>query len=174
MPSAPKLRRGNAIIVVVILVAIVVAAAVAIVVAERGSAIEQRAQDSNLPIRSLDSLLRPVAEWASAGITGWSKANDGKLPSNEEGNKLIAGLGDRPVVEQASNFTANPVYRRMGEKNYEIVVASADLDAGAHLAYPFAADGRSLAPVADANFLEANEEERDGLVATPGAGTDPR
>ena len=167
-------RHGNALVVAIILVAIILAFAIAVVSAERGEAIGEKRQDADLPIRTLDCLLKPVAIWASEGITAWSKANDGKLPSNAEAIKIIAGLGARPTIEQASNFTAVPVYRRMGEKNYELVLSSAELNAGAHLAFPFAADGRSLAPLSDNNFLQSTEEERDALAAEPGAGSVPR
>ncbi len=166
-------RRGNALVVAVVLVAIILAFAIAVVSAERGGAISERRQDADMSITTLDSLLRPVADWASAGITAWSQANDGRLPTDSEGVAIIAGLGKRPSIEQASNFTAVPVYRRMGEKNYELVLASAELDAGAHLAYPYAADGRSLAPVGDNNFLQSTEEERDALATDPGVGTVP-
>ena len=166
-------RRGNALIVAIVLVAIILAAAIAVVAAERGGAIEQKRQDANMPIRTLDSLFVPVADWASASITAWSKANGGKLPSNAEGAKIMAGLKNPPQIEQAANFTAKPVYRRMGEKNYEIVISSAAINAGAHLAFPYAANGQSLAPVANNNFLQATEEERDALIAEPGAGTVP-
>ena len=72
-------RRGNALVVAIVLVAIILAAAIAVVSAERGGAISQKRQDSNMPIRTLDSLLRPVADWASRGITKWSQANDGRI-----------------------------------------------------------------------------------------------
>ena len=173
MKPAQTHRRGNALIVAIVLVAIILAAAIAVVAAERGGAIEQKRQDANMPIQTLDSLFAPVAQWASAGITAWSEANDGKIPSNAEGTKIIAGLKNPPNIEQAANFTAKPVYRRMGEKNYEIVISSASINSGAHLAFPYAADGRSLAPLADNNFLQATEEERDGLISKPGAGTVP-
>ncbi|MBC01947.1 MAG: hypothetical protein CMJ34_01405 [Phycisphaerae bacterium] len=172
-PVQSNHRRGNALIVAIVLVAIILAAAIAVVAAERGGAIGQKRQDANMPIRTLDSLLRPVADWAAAGITTWSEANDGRIPSNAEGAKIIAALEGRPPIEQAANFTANPVYRRMGEKNYEIVMSSAELNSGAHLAFPYAADGRSLAPVGDNNFLQSTEEERDALISEPGAGTVP-
>lgn len=173
-PVAPHRRRGNAVIVIVILVAIVGAAAIAIIVGERGAAIQQDRYDPNMPIRTLDTLLRPVAEWAAAGIVDETKNDGGKLPDDAEGAKIIAGMKDRPAIEGAANFTATPVYRRMGDKNFEIVLASAELDGSAHLVYPFTADGRLLAPVADNVFLQSTEVERDGLVAEPGAGTTPR
>ena len=168
------IRRGNAFIVIIILIAIVVAAGIAVVVAERGAAIEERRSDPNMPIQTLDTLLQPVAEWAAAAVTEWTGANEGKLPSNSEGADLIKGLKNRPPIVGAANFSAIPVYRRMDPTHFEIVLASAELDGSAHLAYPFTADGRLLAPVPDNVFLQSSEQERDGLVADPGDGTDPR
>ena len=117
------------------------------------------------------TLLRPVAQQAAAGIVDETKNAGGKLPAPA---RVIAAMKDRPAIEGAANFTATPVYRRMSDKNFEIVLASAELDGSAHLVYPFTADGRLLAPVADNVFLQSTEVERDGLVAEPGAGTTPR
>lgn len=174
MKSVPSQhRRGNALIVAIVLVAIILAAAIAVVAAERGGAIEEKRQNANMPIRTLDSLFAPVAQWASNAITAWSRDNGGKLPSDAEGAKIIAELKNPPNIEQAANYTAKPVYRRMGEKSYEIVISSATINAGAHLAFPYAVNGKSLAPVADNNFLQSTEVERDALIAEPGAGTVP-
>ena len=168
------IRRGNAFVVIIILIAIVVAAGIAVVVAERGAAMEERRSDPNMPIRTLDTLLQPVAEWAAAAVTEWSGANGGKLPSNTEGAGIIKDLKNRPPIVGAANFTTTPVYRLMDPTHFEIVLASAQLDGSAHLAYPFTADGRLLAPVPDNVFLNSSEQERDGLLADPGEGTDPR
>ena len=173
-PSMSRHRRGNAAIVIVLLLGTVCAVGLAIMFAVRGSAIETRRNNADATPTQLDSLLQPVAAWAAAGITKWTSENDGKLPSNAEGKTIIAGLDDPPVVEQATGFKATPVYRRMGDGEFEIVVATAELDGSAHLVYPFTSNGRLLSPVDDNIFLNEDEQERDGLEATPGAGTTPR
>ena len=167
-------RRGNAIIVLVIVLGTALAVGLAMMFAIRGSAIETRRQNADATPTQLDSMLQPVATWAAMGITKWSNEHDGSLPSNAEGKAIIADLGAPPAIEQASGFTATPVYRRMGKDIFEIVVATAELDGSAHLVYPFTSNGRLLAPVADNIFLNEDEQETDALEATPGADTTPR
>jgi hypothetical protein len=167
-------RRGNAIIVLVLVLGTALAVGLAVMFAIRGSAIETRRQNADATPTQLDSMLQPVATWAAMGITKWSSEHDGSLPSNAEGKAIIAGLGAPPAVEQASGFTAKPVYRLMGNDVFEIVVATAELDGSAHLVYPFTAKGRLLAPVADNIFLNEDQQETDALESTPGADTTPR
>jgi hypothetical protein len=167
-------RRGNAIIVLVIVLGTALAVGLAMMFAIRGSAIERRRQNADATPTQLDSLLQPVATWAAIGITKWTSEHDGTLPTNAEGKTIIADLGAPPAIEQASGFTATPVYRRMGKDIFEIVVATAELDGSAHLVYPFTSNGRLLAPVADNIFLNEDQQETDGLEATPDADTTPR
>jgi hypothetical protein len=167
-------HRGNAAIVIVLVLGTVLAVGIAVMFAVRGSAIETRRQNADVTPTQLDSMLQPVATWAAMGITKWSGEHDGSLPTNDEGKAIIAGLGAPPAIEQASGFSATPVYRRMGEDIFEIVIATAELDGSAHLVYPFTAKGRLLAPVADNIFLNEDEQETDALEATPGADTTPR
>ena len=167
-------HRGNAAIVIVLVLGTVLAVGIAVMFAVRGSAIETRRQNATVTPTQLDSLLQPVATWAAIGITKWTSEHDGALPTNDEGKAIIAGLGAPPTIEQASGFTATPVYRRMGKDIFEIVVATAELDCSAHLVYPFTSNGRLLAPVADNIFLNEDQQETDALEATPGADTTPR
>ncbi len=166
--------RGNAVIVILLLLGTVLAVGLAVMFAVRGSAIQTRRNNADATPTQLDSMLQPVAAWAAAGITKWTSEHDGTLPTTAEGRSIIAGLTDPPAIEQASGFTAKPVYRRMGADVFEIVVATAELDGSAHLVYPFTSNGRLLAPVADNIFLNEREQESDSLEATPGADTTPR
>ena len=167
-------RRGNAAIVLVLVLGTALAVGLAVMFAVRGSAIETRRNNADASPTRLDSMLQPVAAWAAAGITKWTSEHDGTLPTDAEGTAIIGGLTDPPAIEQASGFTATPVYRRMGADVFEIVVATAELDGSAHLVYPFTSNGRLLAPVADNIFLNEDEQESDSLEATPGADTTPR
>ena len=167
-------RRGNAVIVLVLVLGTALAVGLAVMFAVRGSAIETRRENASADPTRLDSMLQPVATWAAIGITKWTSEHEGTLPTDAEGATIIAGLDDPPTIEQASGFTAKPVYRRMGKDTFEIVVATADLDGSAHLVYPFTSNGRLLAPVADNIFLNEDQQETDALEATPGADTTPR
>ncbi len=171
--STPR-RSGNALLIVIIVVSTVAATTVAVVLSLRGAAIETKRDNATASSIQLDTMLQPVAEWAASAITTWSTANKGALPSDAEGRTLIAGLENPPDIEGAANFKATPVYRRMGDKNFEIVVSTADLDGSAHLVYPFTADGRLLAPVEDNIFLQANPQRTDPLQTVPSDGTTPR
>ena len=167
-PSDARSRRGNAVIVLIVLLATVIGAGLAVAVTFMDGATETMTSNSRSTGVQTDSLLQPVANWAAAGITGWSKSNDGKLPADADGNALIATLGDRPPIEQASGFTAKPVYRRVTAKNFEIVLPTSELGGTAHYTYAYTADGRLLTAVPDNVFLFENQQEKDSLKAQPG------
>ncbi|MAH67401.1 MAG: hypothetical protein CMJ27_13670 [Phycisphaerae bacterium] len=163
-----NLRRGNAVIVLVVLLATVIGAGLAVALTFMDGAKETMASNSRSTGVQTDSLLQPVANWAAAAITGWSKSNDGRLPADADGNALIATLTDRPPIEQASGFTAKPVYRRVTAKNFEIVLPTSELGGTAHYTYAYTADGRLLTAVPDHVFLFENQQEQDSLKAQPG------
>lgn len=167
-PSTFNPRRGNAVIVLVVLLATVIGTALAVALTFSDGAKETMASNSRGNAVQRDSLLQPVANWAAAGITGWSKSNDGRLPTDADGNALIATLTDRPPIEQASGFTAKPVYRRVTAKNFEIVLPTSELGGTAHYTYAYTADGRLLTAVPDHVFLFENQQEQDSLKAQPG------
>ena len=167
-PSTFHPRRGNAVIVLVVLLATVIGTALAVALTFSDGAKETMASNSRSTGVQTDSLLLPVANWAGAAITGWSKSNDGKLPADADGNALIATLTDRPPIEQASGFTAKPVYRRVTAKNFEIVLPTSELGGTAHYTYAYTADGRLLTALPDHIFLFENQQEQDSLKAQPG------
>ena len=167
-------RSGNVLLIVIIVFSTVAAATVAVVLSLRGAAIETKRDNATASSARLDTMLQPVSEWAASAITTWSTANEGALPSDAEGKSLIAGLKSPPDIEGAADFKATPVYRKMGDKNFEIVVSTADLDGSAHLVYPFTAAGRLLAPVEDNIFLQADPQRTDPLETEASDGTTPR
>ena len=171
--STPR-RTGNALLIIIVVGSTVAATSLAVILSLRGAAIETKPNNATASTVQLDTMLQPAAEWAASAITTWSTANKGALPGDAEGRTLIAGLKNPPDIEGAANFKATPVYRRMGDKNFEIVVSTADLDGSAHLVYPFTADGRLLAPVEDNIFLQANPQRTDPLQTEPSDGTTPR
>ena len=126
--STPR-RTGNALLIIIVVGSTVAATSLAVILSLRGAAIETKPNNATASTVQLDTMLQPAAEWAASAITTWSTANKGALPGDAEGRTLIAGLKNPPDIEGAANFKATPVYRRMGDKNFEIVVSTADLDA---------------------------------------------
>ncbi len=165
-------HRGNAAIVLVVVLAALIASAVAIALTVEDGDAETNAINSGMTSVQMDSVLQPVANWAAAGITEWAKSHDGTLPADAEGNSLVKGFENRPIIEQATGFTATPVYRRVTAKNFEIVLPTAELGGTAHYTYAFTSDGRILTAVPDHVFLFENPQEKDSLKAQPSLGDD--
>ena len=172
LSSTPLFRRGNAAIVLVVVLATVIASALAIALTVRDGDNETSTINASMTPVQMDSVLQPVANWAAVGITDWAKAHDGALPNNANGNALVKGLKNQPIIEQATGFTATPIYRRVTAKNFEIVLPTAEVGGTAHYTYAFTADGRLLTAVPDHVFLSEDQQEQDSLKAQPSLGDD--
>ena len=166
-------RRGNGLVVTVIVLAIVIAAGIALFLTWSDGMIETIENETSSTAEQRDSILQPVAMWASVPIVKYASANNGALPDDEQGAKLIAEHQEkvgRPEIEGVNNFTVTPVYRRMGKGNFEIVIPTSEIGGKAHLVFPFTASGDSLAPVPDHVFLSENQQAEDPLEEEPSEG----
>lgn len=164
----PLARRGNATIIAIIAVVIVLAAAIGIALVVADGARETAANNRGATPLQRDTLLQPIAMWAAMTITEHAAKNDGALPDNAAGNELISKAADKPEVEAADEFTATPVYRKLSATTFEIVLPTSELGGTAYLAFPFTADGKSLAPVPDNALLQETQRVADPLQAPGG------
>ena len=163
------IRRGNAIVLIIIVLALVLAAGIGIALVVVDGKKEDTLNATHATALQRDALLQPIAMWAARAIT--TSASDG-LPDNVAGNALIANAPDKPVVEEANDFTATPVYRKLSATLFQIVLPTSELGGSAHLAYPFNANGDALAPVPGNVFLQESDNVHDPLEeeASPGVG----
>ena len=166
-------RRGNGLVVTVIILAVVVAAGIALFLTWSDGMVETIENETSSTAEQRDSILQPVAMWAAQPIVTYASANEGNLPDDQLGAKLIAEHQEkvgRPEIEGVNNFTVTPVYRRMGKGNFEIVIPTSEIGGKAHLVFPFTAGGRSLAPVPDHVFLSENPQAANSLEEEPSDG----
>lgn len=120
-------RRGNigGLIVLVVLFVVVAAVGVFLVIWDGRAGQAQIA--INPPAGSMEGNLAQQANWASSPIRGFINKN-GKLPGNEEGNTLLAGLKNSPppvFYPPTAAGTGNPTYR-ISNNGFELVFPGTD------------------------------------------------
>ena len=120
-------RRGNIGGLIVLVVLFVVVAAVGVFLVIWDGRAGQAQVDADPPAGSVEGNLAQQANWASAPIRGYIQKN-GKLPSVEEGNQLLAGLKNSPppvFYPPTPAGTGNPTYR-ISNNGFELVFPGTD------------------------------------------------
>ena len=120
-------RRGNIGGVIVLVVLFLVVAAVGVFLVIWDGRAGQAEIDSNPPAGSVEGNLAQQANWASGPIREYISKN-GKVPSAEEGNKLLSALKNSPppvFYPPTPAGTGNPSYR-ITNNGFELVFPGTD------------------------------------------------
>ena len=120
-------RRGNVGGLIVLVVLFVVVAAVGVFLVIWDGQAGQAQIDTDPPAGSVEGNLAQQANWASSPIREFIKKN-GALPSNQEGNTLLAGLKNSPppvFYPPTPAGTGNPTYR-ISNNGFELVFPGTD------------------------------------------------
>ena len=146
-------RRGASagiVVLIIVLVGVVIAAGAFYLTWEDGRA-EMAAQEQTQPGYISLEQIQKAGEWASAPIQNAISSN-GTIPTDEEGNALMASLKDPPYVDPKLQLVLKPTYHRVSDEVYEVHFPGNQKDA--QLVMPFSKTGDLLEPLAGQKFMD--------------------